>query len=336
MVEMRKILWGLFWLACLWCGYWFFGAYTLENGTRAWLDQQRQQGWAADAASVETTGFPLTFETNISDIRLADPHSGVGWKSPALTYSIQAYRLNQVVVDLPNQHRLIAPGQTLDIRSNQMTASLRLRPNTDLALDHAMAQISNLELVSNTGWTSSISQGNLTVTRVDEANASYDIQFDTADWQPGRILKGIIDPQNRLPDVFETVAITARVGFDRPWDRRALERRRPQPKTINLKLADATWGQLSLGLAGDLVINQRGQATGEVTLKARNWRDILNLSVENGILPSNMAGFLEAALEGLSSAAGPANTLDIPITLQEGQMRMGFIPLGAAPLFIIR
>ncbi|MGB0798571.1 MAG: DUF2125 domain-containing protein, partial [Planktomarina sp.] len=333
---MRRLVWFCLTMIALWCGYWFFAAHWLTKGAEIWAQAQRDRGWAADIQHAETTGFPLRLDTRLTDIRLADPDTGLGWNAPWFVYSTRAYKLNQLFVEFPPNHRLFAPGQILDITSSNMQGTLRLRPNTSLALDHAAFDLADLQLNANAGWTAGISSGDFDLNRIADTDATYNIALTATDLRPGDGLKFTIDPAGRLPDVFQTFQMNATIGFDRPWDRAAIEQARPQPRTIDLKLVQANWGKLELRLAGQLNVDTQGRPTGSITLKATNWRDILQLAVENGVVPRNLVGLLAGALDGLSRASGPPNTLDVPITLADGQMKIGFIPLGPAPRLILR
>ena len=126
------------------------------------------------------------------------------------------------------------------------------------------------------------------------------------------------------------------VAFDKPWDLSAIEDARPQPRRIELKLAEARWGRLELQAAGEVTVDAAGIPTGEITVKARNWRDILRLAVDSGALPQGFAGTLEDGLALVSQMAGNPKTLDIPLGLRDGRVLLGPVPLGPAPVLRLR
>ena len=126
------------------------------------------------------------------------------------------------------------------------------------------------------------------------------------------------------------------VTFDRLWDRRALERSRPQPRVIDIKLAQFIWGEIELRGTGNLTVDEEGLASGTVTVKAENWPTILDMVGNAGYLPANMRPQAEQMLKGLAQMNGQTTGLDLTITLQAGRMSMGFLPLGRAPRIILR
>jgi len=139
-----------------------------------------------------------------------------------------------------------------------------------------------------------------------------------------------------LPDVFETLIIDTTLTFDTPWDRFAIERQRPQITKINLTELRAIWGDIDIRAAGQLLVDEQGMPTGEITVKAKNWRDILNIATETGAIPASMTMIVTRALETMAEMTGDPKTLDAPLTFKNGQISLGIIPLGPAPRYMIR
>lgn len=134
----------------------------------------------------------------------------------------------------------------------------------------------------------------------------------------------------------DTLELRARVTFDKPWDRSALETARPQPRRVVLNLADARWGRLRILAAGEFEVDAQGQPDGTVTLKVDNWREMLEMARQSGALPPEAVGPAERALRLLSGIGGNPDALDARITLSGGYMSFGLIPLGPAPRLILR
>lgn len=332
---MRKLFWALLVLVVGFCAYWIGTAWVMTKATTAWLDDRRGEGWAADA-DVATTGFPLRFVTRLTDLRVVDPGTDAGAALPHLDIAVPAFTPNRVLVSLPPAFDLLAPGASAKITADTLTADMRLSATPALALRSTGITIADLTATGPDGWEMALANGTLRVQAQGGQPATYDIAFDGQDFEPGRALKAIIDRDNVLPDRFQAAAFDAVVTFDRPWDRFALERARPQPTRIDVTLASAQWGQLELKLAGAFDVGPGGVPEGNITVKAVNWRDMIALGVANGAIPADVAQTAEGLLSGLARASGPANTLDVPLTLSGGMVRFGFIPLGPAPRFYLR
>jgi hypothetical protein len=126
------------------------------------------------------------------------------------------------------------------------------------------------------------------------------------------------------------------VKFSRPWDLRALEQQRPQPARIQVRLAEAKWGALELALAGTLEIDDAGRPTGRLTIKARNWRDIIAIIRQMGWLSERLVGHAEQALSLAAQLSGNSETLDLPLDFKDGAVTLGPIPLGPSPRIRLR
>ena len=144
------------------------------------------------------------------------------------------------------------------------------------------------------------------------------------------------DPRGLLPETVEDMRIEGTVRFDAPWDLDALAIRRPQPRQVEIDDLHALWGGLDLRVVGGFDIDAAGTPEGRLTVKAVNWRDMLDVLQSNGTLPAEFGPLARAALETLAGASGRADTLDAPLTLSGGLIRLGPIPIGPAPRMHLR
>lgn len=333
---MRKYTVILGVLALIWGGYWFIGARALEAGLTTWIDGRRADGWAADYASLDTRGFPNRFDTTITDLRLADPETGLAWTLPFFQIFALTYRPHHIIAVLPDTQTLASPLERLEITSDDIRGSLRFRPNTSLALERTDVVADQLVLRSSRAWQATLDQGRFAIHRASEAETTYRLGADLVGLRPAEGLRRALDPTGRLPEVVDTLRLDATVSFDRPWDRFAIEDARPQPTEIDLTNVQATWGQLDLQVAGQLTIDPRGLADGQIAIKATNWREMIEIGIASGMLPPGIAATLESGLESVAGLSGRADTLDLPLTFRAGRISLGFIPLGDAPRFVIR
>jgi hypothetical protein len=333
---MRKLLIVVLAAAIGWGGYWFIAKAAVESGLKTWIDERRTEGWAADYASLETKGFPSRFDTTIIDLQLADPETGVAWTTPFFQILALSYRPNHVIAVWPKEQTIATPLQKTTLVTDTMRASVVLKPGTSLELDRAIFELDNLKLASTDGWTASIDKGSLASRLSVGKINTHDVAVDATGFHPSRDLLDLLDPAGTLPDVFERLHIETTVAFDAPWDRYAIEDRRPQVTTFSLNKLDARWGKMDLQAAGEFDVDAAGNPTGRITIRAKNWREMLQLTVASGLIPSGLAPTIERALELLAEMSGNPETLDAPLTFQEGRMSFGPIPLGASPRIVIR
>jgi hypothetical protein len=71
-------------------------------------------------------------------------------------------------------------------------------------------------------------------------------------------------------------------------------------------------------------------------VKITNWRDLLRVARNAGLLPEPLMPTIERAFEILAGLSGPADTLDAPLTFAGGIVSFGPLPLGPAPRLVIR
>ncbi|MEL6209585.1 MAG: DUF2125 domain-containing protein, partial [Pseudomonadota bacterium] len=103
------------------------------------------------------------------------------------------------------------------------------------------------------------------------------------------------------------------------------------PVSIEIREIRAIWGELDLAIAGDLRLDDRGRAEGEVLVKARAWQDLVAFAEETGLLPGSVADTVEGALTVVAGLAGRSDTLDVPLTFRRGRMFLGPVAIGEAP-----
>ena len=130
--------------------------------------------------------------------------------------------------------------------------------------------------------------------------------------------------------------ISVLAGFDRAWDRAALEDARPQPTWIEIKLAEFAWGDLKLHAAGKFTVDSIGYPTGEITIRATNWREIIAIARQSDQINASLLDAMEQGLELLAGLSGNPKTLDIPLNFKNGATRFGPVAIAPAPQLVLR
>ena len=85
----------------LWSLYWAAAAWGLRTGIAAWFSEQQRQGWQAEYAGLETSGYPATHLTRISRPALADPGTGTAWRADWLELESPAIWPGQLTLRFP-------------------------------------------------------------------------------------------------------------------------------------------------------------------------------------------------------------------------------------------
>lgn len=341
---MKRLLFFIIVSAGLWAGYWFFGAAGTKAAFSAWFEERRAAGWAADYSALDVRGFPNRFDVTLTDPALADPATGWAWDAAFFQVLALSYKPNHVIAVWPELQRIATPFGSYNLTQAQMQASVVFWPDSALALDRVRLVADTVQLTASDGRGIAMDALRIAAERLDDqgqaatdapaqAETGYRIALSAEGFAPALEMRQQIDPANRLPRTLERLRADVTLGFDRPWDRSAIEAARPQPRRIALRLAEARWGNLELLAAGDLDIDTSGEATGRITVKAQNWREILRMARASGELPEGMADTLE---QGLGLLAGRNDGIDVPLDFRAGRIWIGPLPVAESPVFTLR
>ncbi len=337
---MQKLLYVLIIAALGWGGYWFVGVTALERGLTAWFDERRAEGWQADYTRLNVSGFPNRFDTTIEGLELADPHSGLAWSTPFFQFFALSYKPGHIIAIWPNNQVISTPREQITINTDRMRASLVFNQGTDLNLNRSSLELEAMHLTSTGGWSSTLEYGRLAVRQTGEgaegSEHTYDLFFEAKGITPAVGFLKPLENAALLPGIIEGMSIDAEVAFDAPWDRFAIERARPQISRIDLKLLQADWGKLDLWMAGELAVDAAGIPSGQITIKAKNWREMVGLAHQAGLLPEALLPSVEKALSFLAGLSGDKSTLDTTLTFRGGYIALGPVPIGPAPRFVLR
>ncbi|WP_164727028.1 DUF2125 domain-containing protein [Shimia sediminis] len=316
-----------------WSAYWFIGATGVKTGFVAWFDQRQTEGWQAEASDVSVSGYPNRFDTTFTNIALADPDTGVAWTAPFFQLFALSYRPNHVIAIWPENQQLAFPDQKLSISSTDTKASLVLGAATSLPLERSNFATQDLTITSTADWQLSADSLQLALHRQDDPN-TYRFALTTTGFAPPVSYR--LPSGQAMPRTLQTVEADIFAGFDRPFDRASLEDARPQPTWVEVKLAEIAWGDLRLQASGRVTVDNTGYPTGEITLRATNWRDIIEIARQSDQIGQGVLDAVEQGLELLSGLSGNPKTLDIPLNFKNGTTRLGPVAIAPAPRLTLR
>jgi len=328
---MRTIIGIIFFATLAWFGYWFIGSSALETATKAWLQDRQEQGWITEYSALDVQGFPNRFDSTIMDFNLADPKYGWAWQAPQFQVLSLSYKPNHFIAAWPDSQVVSTPHHKYNITSDDMRASLIFEPNTTLALDRATMTLENLTIRTSPEEANSIASAVLAIRQSETSQYAHDIAFDGKGFVPSKSLKAQIDPTSLLPADFETVVIKTTAHFDAPWDRIAIEATKPNLTRIDVAQFDAKWGEVQIQATGSVDVDVNGYPTGKLSLRAKNWREMIQLAVASGALDIGTGQSLETGLGLIAMLSGNKNTLDVPLSFANRVMSIGPIPIGPAP-----
>ncbi|MEQ6201711.1 DUF2125 domain-containing protein [Sulfitobacter sp. HNIBRBA2951] len=319
--------------ALLWGGWWWIATGAMQKGLDAFWQGQRDSGLDVTVAQAARSGFPLRIGTTLRDITLSDPAAQTALKIPHISIASPVYWPGDVAVTLPAEPITFTAAQgPLTLMSDGMQADLNLHPGTALALEAMRGKARAVTLDAVEGRVLSVEEIATDVIQTT-APETYAISLVATGVAPGSLIRQGLQVPDAWADSFAPILADIVVTFDRPWDRSALRNSRPQPRVITINQLTAEWDQLGFEISGNLNVDNNGVPTGDVRVQVRNWQRIFNMITDSTDVPAQWTSTIESVLGAMSDAQG---TLDLPVTLQNGQMRVGFFPLGPAPRIVIR
>lgn len=315
--------------ALAWMTWWAVGQTAYEKALTSWVGERRADGWEASFTSLATTGFPNRFDTTISDVTLADSEAGLTWSAPFIQFLSLSYKPHQVIAVLANRHQVATPAQTVTVTHENARASLFFQPRPSLPVDRVRLVVEDIALSSSQGWRAAAAEGRFAASRQPASTDSYRFGADIRALEPAGPVLALLDPRRRLPDTIETFRLDATLGFTGPWDRYALESGPPQVTRIDLADLSAVWGDVSVRLSGELTVDDTGRPEGRVTIRAVQWQTILDMVIAAGLVPEAARQNAENALTAMSRQS---DTVEASLDIEDGQIRLGPVPLARVPI----
>lgn len=316
--------------------YWYGAAFVLRLGITTWFETRAAQGWQADFSDIQNTGYPLRHVTTLTNPALADPKTGAAWHGDWISFDSPAiWPGEQTLRFAATPQYLSYFDHSITLIADNLTAELHLQAGLALELGRMTLTAGPWAIQGDDAQI--MSAQSLTVAMVQtEPAETYRFDISAARFTPGPAVRRLIRSSASLPADFQTLQMDMTVRFDHAWDRTSLEQKRPQPRQIDLRLAELHWGELRLFATGALSIDTAGQPTGTIAIKAENWREMLTMVHSAGVIPTQLTGPAESVLGLLAGLGGNPNSLDIKLNFKDGMVRIGPLPIGPAPKFILR
>lgn len=318
---MKRLFFVVVTLAVLYGGYWFVGSRTVETQATAALDGLRDEGWQVSYTSLNTSGFPSRFDTTLSDPDLTAPE---GWRytAPFLQIFALSYRPNEVIVIFPPEQTVTVDGQSVTLASDRLRASASVTASTDVAFRAATLEGGATSVTFADGQAITLDSLLAALRRAARGDAVYDAFVD---------LRGIglPAPEGALPGPMDRVMLDAQVSLDAPLDRVGLSAETP-PEVTGIAIKDALmlWDDMQIRAEGTLEVDAEGYPAGQIDVRVRGWDEILTTAAAAGFIDPAVVPTYRDMADRL--AQGDAE-LTLPLTFADGAIRMGFVPLGAAP-----
>ena len=308
MRRLIGIVLGVLVLACIgWSLWWYAGAEAQRAGFQAWLGEQRERGWQAEAAEVEVTGFPTEFRLAVSELALADPANGWAWSAPALRAESQAWAPTRIAVTWPPEQALAVPGERAVIRTAAMTTLLDVRPGAALELREAASDVTRLAVEATTGWSAATERGSVRIAERPDDLAppnSYDVRVTATAVRLPEELVDRIDPTGWLAPSVDQLTVIGHAALADPIDLSTLEDGRIALRAASLREVGFEWGEMKLVVSGAFEVDEQGYPVGAIEVEAREWRQMVRLAVSSGMIDAGTGDTITTAIGFFTDLTG--------------------------------
>ncbi len=302
-------------LGALWGGWWFVGSTAAREGSLVLVEEARASGWDIAYDDLGVAGFPNRFDTTVTAPMVTTPDGLITWSAPFFQVFALAYRPNHIIAVAPNQMVFELPGRQVEVRSDDLRASVILTVSTEPDLDRFTATAEGLDIIDpQFGLTA----GNaLMAARRTEVPGEMDVAFSMTDVGLNDWLRSLIDPGRGLPGRIDALTFEARLpGL-------ADGGAGPLAEDIDALLS---MGDLRLAVTGALATTASGAVDGALELRIRGWEPLLDTLVAIGAIGEGQVAILNG---GLNSLRGDDGMATVPVTIAAGQIRVLGLPLGS-------
>ena len=333
----RALKWGIGLIMATvigWSAWWFLGARGQEAGLNAWLEQQRSQGWQAEAAAIEVTGYPLDFRIEARELSLADPRTGWAWSAPDWTAESRSFSPTRIAITWPDSQVLATPTGRAEITAETLSSLVDLRPGPSMELRQVGTEVAALRIAGARGWEARANAVTFDLAERPEdlgPEHAYNLTLTADKLRLPELLIERIDPTGWLKPSIDRFTILGHAAFDDPLDRMTVEEGRLALRAATIREAGFEWGDMRLVVKGAVTVDDDGFPVGEIKIEAQEWRQMVRLAVSAGLINRSVASDLTRAVNFVTSLAGTGDRLALPLGLSGGKIRIGPIPIAEAP-----
>ncbi len=314
-------------LAAGWCGFWLWSAGQLETAVARFADQQRARGLTIEYSGPEVGGFPVGLSARFEEPLVAGAE-GWRWRGPPVGGRAKVWSPFTIEADFPGLHRVTwrpepqAPEAEVEAEAADAAAWVRLR--RDGRVDQGAVALQDLAVRSalvGSGTAESL-VGRYGPLRQDATAAGP--ALDMALEGSGVTLPEAIETPlgRRIESATLEATLVGEVPPGAP--KQALARWRDAGGKLEVARLETVWGPLRLKAEGTASLDDRFRPIGAFQARVQGLSETLDAFARAGLLDS---GAVFAAKLALAALGGGADGLQVPVTLQDGRLYLGPVPI---------
>lgn len=331
--RSRRLTWTIVivvGLGILWCGYWYtthrFAAAALEKARTSFADGGRQVGCSEGAIG----GFPLSLTLDCANPTFADGSGALSAELARITATAPLYWPGRVITALSGPLVLKAPSGVI-LNAVWRDAVAKARAGFG-GLTGVGVSVDGLSLDAE-GRDQA-----LPITRLSANHAES--QVEPAGGDAYRFTADadgfVVTPSDAptLPELAGSVDVTAiQFGHSLGTDpRAAFANWLANGGQLRIARLTVATGESSATASGEMLISQDGLVSADLNVR------LVGLQALPGIAETikpgsgdNVAQMVMAAAALTKSVEGQPDARDVPVTIRDSVVSIGFIPLGTIP-----
>jgi len=312
-----------------WSGAWFYGRSVLAGEIDRQVTALGLQGIDFTCTDLSIAGFPFRYEISCRDLQSED-RWGSGGSLGGLMAVALIYNPRHIIFEAKPPASVTVPVNGLqgEVTFDIARASVKFR---EMSVGSLAAVLEKPEAAVETAFSSGLFAADMA-----------EVHVRTMPDRP-EVLEGFLtvaDLQLKsLPELQESVSLRGHVRIDggsgllAGADLYSLVRAKGEVP-LELVLLEATLGEGRLAANGDLVLERDGTLSGSLKLDIGNAQMLLQRL--EPLLPRD--GRTYSLLENIVRSLEPAatevegvRTITLPVAIDRGQIRVGFLPVGQIP-----
>jgi hypothetical protein len=318
--------------------YWLIAAGTVGERVDAWADEHRAAGYEIAFAERDVGGFPFRFEVLITKPNVTNVPKGWHWEAESLTLSARPWNLHHIGVSFPGRHdiSLYTGDAWFDFTCLIKEAAGELSVFGDGQVREFHSEIRDVAY-SRPGvdFFGSLDALSIDGRRFDDADPDY----RTPSAEMRLSVSQALVPEDaswvlhKHPIDF---ALTAQVtgplpNGDAPVA--SLTRWRDAGGVIEVDRMGLFWGPIEVETTGTLTLDEAMRPLGAFTADIIGHGDIIDLLAANDFVSLGEATLykLGFALLARPRVEGGPPVLSVPITMQDGELKLGPVTIDQIP-----
>jgi len=327
---------------------WFVFVHQTQRAIEQWTDSQRENGVEVTWQSLKFTGYPLWVNAQIGDplIIARQPNRVATWKPPSLTLKFSSLAADAIDFASPGAHDLNVTSDdktwSAVVEAETLKGQALFPPEDYRRIEQLAGRFAGVRVTLNDSADSlTVDSGDFEATQHGPApidpqavhprgtSLALGVAVQDIRLPAGSLNASVLDALGPLIDRFATEVLINGELDTRSVDINSLTTWRDGGGTAEFTFIELRWGPVGITANGTLALDNNLQPVGSFATQIAGLEQLTTAMETGGLLSPSDAAVARITLSILSrgSADGGPNYAEIPITLQNGILRLGPVAL---------